>query len=537
VLVVEEQPEVVLVKVNVTAPAVTPVTIPAFVTVAIAVLLLAHVPPVVGLSFVVEPTQTVLYPIIDTTGFALIVIADVGKEIHPVEFVNVNVVLPAATPVTTPPLVTVAIAVLLLVHVPPVLGLNVLVDPTQIEVPPVIDTTGFALTVIEPDVSEHVVVVLVNVNVALPAATPVTTPPFVIVAIAVLLLVHVPPVVGLKVVVAATHIEALPVMDTTGFALIVIVGVGFDAHPVEFVNVNVAFPAVTPVTTPAFVTVAIAELLLAHVPPVLGLNVLVDATQIEVPPVIDTTGFAAIEIADDGSEVHPVAVLVNVNVALPAANPVTTPPFVTVATDALLLVHVPPVVGLNVVVDPMHMLFAPVIVTAGFAFIVTLPVALDTHPVAVLVNVNVALPAATPVTTPAFVTVATDALLLVHVPPVVGLNVVVDPMHMLFAPVIVTAGFAFIVTLPVALDAHPVAVLVNINVALPAANPVTTPAFVTVAIDGLLLVHVPPVVGLNTVVDPIHIELLPLIDTTGIAFTVIGAVGVGVQPAEFVKVK
>jgi hypothetical protein len=51
-----------------------------FVTVATAVLLLVQVPPEDGLTAEVEPTQIELLPVIDTTGFALIVIAAVGFD-------------------------------------------------------------------------------------------------------------------------------------------------------------------------------------------------------------------------------------------------------------------------------------------------------------------------------------------------------------------------------------------------------------------------------------------------------------------------
>ena len=68
---VELQPVDVCVNVKVVEPAATPVIIPAFVTVAIEVLLLNHVPPVVGESVAVLPTQTVEADV--TTGNALIV--------------------------------------------------------------------------------------------------------------------------------------------------------------------------------------------------------------------------------------------------------------------------------------------------------------------------------------------------------------------------------------------------------------------------------------------------------------------------------
>ena len=49
----------------------------------------------------------------------------------------------------------------------------------------------------------------------------------------------------------------------------------------------------------------------------------------------------------------------------------------------------------------------------------------------------------------------------------------------------------------------------------PAASPDTTPALVTVATLGLLLTHVPPLVGLNVIVDPTH-KLVKGVLTTGV---------------------
>jgi hypothetical protein len=89
----------------------------------------------------------------------------------------------------------------------------------------------------------------------------------------------------------------------------------------------------------------------------------------------------------------------------------------------------------NVVVDPTQTFNVPVI--AGCAFTVT--VAVLEHPL-LLVYVIVVVPAATPVTTPVLLTVATPVLDDVHglaaaaVPDPV--NVVVDPMQTFNIPVI-----------------------------------------------------------------------------------------------------
>ncbi len=82
----------------------------------------------------------------------------------------------------------------------------------------------------------------------------------------------------------------------------------------------------------------------------------------------------------------------------------------------------------------------------AFEFIVTDEVVL-LHPVEVCVKVKLTVPAATGVITPVLVTVATDVLLLAHVPPVVGDNVPVLPIQMDDGDV--TTGCALIVTLEV----------------------------------------------------------------------------------------
>lgn len=453
--------------------------------------------------------------------------------------VKVKVTEPPPIPVTTPALVTVATAGLLLTQVPPVVGDKVVVEPTQILSSPVMLTLGKALMLTAGVGAEtQPVLVLVNVNVAEPAAMPSTTPPLVTVATAGLLLAQVPPVVGDKVVVLPTQTLLEPVMLTIGAALIVTNPVAAEIHPVTAsVNVNVAVPADTPVTTPALVTIATAGLLLTQVPPVVGDKVVVLPTQMLLAPVILTVGAAFTVMAEVGADTQPVVVLVKVKVAEPAETPVTTPALVTVATAGLLLTQVPPVVGDKALVAPMQMLLEPVILTTGIALMVTVPVGADTQPVAVWVKVKVAVPAETPVTTPAFETVATPGLLLTQVPPVVGDKVVVAATQMLLAPVMLTVGSALTVTGKVGTDTQPVMELVKVKVTEPADKPVTFPLFVTVATAGLLLTQVPPVVGDKVVFALTQIVLEPVMLTAGIAFTVTGSVGTDAQPLVLVKVK
>jgi hypothetical protein len=95
------------------------------------------------------------------------------------------------------------------------------------------------VTVKESDIQP--VAVSVNANFAVPAATPVTTPPLLTVATAPLLLAQVPPVVGDRVVVAPIHTAGVPVTDTVGLGLTT-TGEVVEVQPLACVNVNVTLP-------------------------------------------------------------------------------------------------------------------------------------------------------------------------------------------------------------------------------------------------------------------------------------------------------
>jgi hypothetical protein len=103
------------------------------------------------------------------------------------------------------------------------------------------------------------------------------------------------------------------------------------------------------------------------------------------------------------------------------------------------------------------------------------------------------------------------------------------PSHEVASPLIVAAscaGCERVTTWQVASTVtdevvllQPVVELVNVNVALPAAIAVTVPSFATVATDGLLLTHVPPLVG-DSIVDTLPIQMeLALALTIGNGFT------------------
>ena len=166
------QPVAVSVKANFTVPKATPVTIPALVTVAMEMLPLAQVPPVVGLSVVVELIHTSAVPVTETEGLGFTVTGGV-VDVHKVtSCVKVKVAVPCATEVTIFP-ETVATEGLLLTHVPPDAGDNVVVEPIHKELPPVILTTGFAVTSILI-VSEHDVVEYIYLYMPLAALVKVT---------------------------------------------------------------------------------------------------------------------------------------------------------------------------------------------------------------------------------------------------------------------------------------------------------------------------------------------------------------------------
>jgi hypothetical protein len=126
-----------------------PLTIPVLPTVAIAVLLLLHVPPVVVLAKVVEaPAHAPAFPVI-ALGKTFTV--TIFVTLHPVVSIYVIVAVPATRPFTTPvdePIV--ATVVLLLDHIPPsVVLLKLVVSPIQtLAVPDIAEGCGFTVTTV-----------------------------------------------------------------------------------------------------------------------------------------------------------------------------------------------------------------------------------------------------------------------------------------------------------------------------------------------------------------------------------------------------
>jgi len=287
-----------LVAVMVTGPPIAaPVTTPALDTVAIDVLLDAHVTTrpvrtvplasaVVAVSVPVCPTMIELVggaTLTVATGAGVTVTLDVPDF---VSLVAVIVVVPGATPVTTPVADTVAAAVLLDVHVTTrsvtTVPLTSFTVATSVVVWPAMTLAVGGATVTLPTAVLVAVTVelpllpsLVAVIVAEPAATPVTTPVVETVAIDVLLDDHVTtrsvtttPFASFTV---AERVVVWPtVTDAVGGDTVTLpTGVGVtvtDDVPlfVSLVAVMVADPPLTPVTTPAEFTIATCVLLELH---------------------------------------------------------------------------------------------------------------------------------------------------------------------------------------------------------------------------------------------------------------------------------
>ena len=119
-------------------------------------------------------------------------------------------------------------------------------------------------------------------------------------------------------------------------------------------------------------------------------------------------------------------------VVVPAALPVTFPKASTEAMTGMELVHAPPVTAsLNVVVLPTQTICVPDMAT-GIEFTVT--VTFTIQPVASVYE-TADVPASKPSTIPVVPMVATLALPLLHVPPVVAsVSNVAKPSHTLAVP-------------------------------------------------------------------------------------------------------
>lgn len=141
------------------------------------------------------------------------------------------VVVSADIPPTAPPLLMVPTAVLLLLHVPPVLASeSVVVEPTQTVDAPAMGS-GSGLTVITlVVVATPQPLVTVYTIVSTPAVTPVTIPEASTVATRVLVLLHTPPVTE------PVTVMVLPAHTAVGPDIVPAVGNGFTVITVVLIH-------------------------------------------------------------------------------------------------------------------------------------------------------------------------------------------------------------------------------------------------------------------------------------------------------------
>jgi hypothetical protein len=312
-------------------------------------------------------------------------------------------------------------------------------------------STFITLVVRQPVGNVYVIMVV-------PAFTPVMLP-LTSSASAILssLLLHVPPPTFDKVAVAFTHtLEDPEIAEGSGFTLITAVAVA-TPQLLLIVYVTEAVPTAIPETTPVEAPiVAIDGLLLVQLPPKTVLDsVAAEPWQTDEGPIIEpeTAEVVTDTLFVDATRPQEVITAYDM-VTTPAAIPVTFPEASTVAIPSSLLLHVPPETVLaSGILSPVHTLDEPVNVPAvGAELIVTVVVTKQPEDAAYEI---VAVPTPAPVTTPVVaLTVATEGVLLDHVPPAGELlSVVPTPTQVVAVPVM-PDGSEF--TLTVTIRAQPV---------------------------------------------------------------------------------
>jgi len=233
-------------------------------------------------------------------------------------------------------------------------------------------------------------------------------------------------------------------MEITGLANTTIADVLSEEQPVAvFVYTNFTEPPSTPMTLPSMETVAISTFPEFQVPPDDGSNWVESPVQINEAPAILTTGVSCTTTTSLVSELQPVPESRNIKLTLPSEIPVTRPVLSTVATDGLVLDQVPPLLGISWVSVPIQIEVSPSINTISFPLTVMLSVGSEWQWVRASTKTNETLPALTPVTTPALVTVARALLELIQLPPVIGNKELCSPMQIESTPLIPAMGASF----------------------------------------------------------------------------------------------
>ena len=136
--------------------------------------------------------------------------------------------------------------------------------------------------------------------------------------------------------------------------------VALDTHPeTEEVSEKVVCPCSMAVICPLLLMLAMAGLELDHVPTSLVVKVDDSPTHKTLSPAMAMMGLAKMVMLSDGKDLQDVAARVNTKLALPGPMVDTTPVGEMEATVALLLVQVPPELGLSNEFSPIHKTSSP----------------------------------------------------------------------------------------------------------------------------------------------------------------------------------
>lgn len=218
----------------------------------------------------------------------------------------------------------------------------------------------------------------------------------------------------------------------------------------------------------------------------------------------------------------------------------TSPVELMVATEGVLLPHVPPEIpSASVVEEPTHTKGAPEMTPGEGEVMMVIAAVAAAVPHALETEYEItALPGVIAVTIPLELTVATEVLLLLQVPPeVASTRVVVVPAQRVVVPVIKPAVGAVVTVTAMNVLAEPQELETIYEMfAEPTVTPVTFPEPSTVATPELLLLQVPPATpSARTLVKPVQMSEEPVIVPAEGVVTTVNASPTAVVPHPLVS--
>lgn len=273
----------------------------------------------------------------------------------------------------------------------------------------------------------------------------------------------------------------------------------------ETVYEIVSIPEDIPVIIPPEMEVVL--LLEFHNPPgAVSERISIAPAQIlEAPVIVPAIGIASTLTIINAMAVPQLLVTIYFMLSTPGDTPVTIPPE-TLAPPELAFQTPPGAVSIKVIDESIQTPDEPAIVPAtGSGFTVINLLTISVPQLFITEYLIVSLPAISPVINPA-TTVAIEGLVLLQIPPgVVSVKVIKSLTHTTEIPVIVPAdGIASTVNNLLAIEVPQLLVIVYLIVSTPGSKLVTAPPK-TVATNGLLLLHVPPMdVSVKVKETPMH---------------------------------